>query len=119
MLLAALGTIGALTPGTAGATTPPTPPPTTTSASTATSADPASTSTTVVQPVVTGPTLPRAGSAAGDLERSGADEDWDLRRLATTALLAVAALAVAGHIYGRLQSIAPTVGRTIDPKRPR
>lgn len=99
----------------AAAVTPPTPPTTVPgAATTVTGATPTGSvpSAVTVAPVPTGPSLPRAGSAPGGLERDRGDE-WDVRRLATTAAFGLLALTVAGHIYGRLQSIAPSVGRTI------
>jgi hypothetical protein len=57
--------------------------------------------------------LPRAGAAVGDLDRHTEEETWSVRRLATATLLGIAALSIAGYVYGRLQSVSPRVGRAI------
>jgi hypothetical protein len=113
--LAALGALVAA-PVPAGATTPPpTPPPATTTsttvpgAPTTTVAGAPAPPTTAVVPVAT---PPRAGSAIGGLDRRD-DETWSVRRVATATLLGIAALAIIGHVYGRIQSIEPRVGRSI------
>jgi hypothetical protein len=106
----------------AGATAPPpTPVPTTTVPADGGSPGPATTTpatttdaTSTTVPLVVTP-VPRAGSAIGDLDRRRDDESWDYRRLATAGLLGIAALALAGHVYGRWQSITPDVGRTVQP----
>ncbi len=102
----------ALAAASTEAITPPTPPTSTSDTATSGVTTGSVPAAVTVAPVPTGPSLPRAGSAPGGLERDR-DDDWDVRRLATTAALGLLALSVAGHIYGRLQSITPSVGRTI------
>jgi hypothetical protein len=111
--------------GTAAATTPPDSPPVSGAPATsvpagasgptvpgsAVAGEAATTATTIVIPPDS--TLPRAGAAVGDLDRRSDDETWSVRRLATATLLGIAALAISGYVYGRLQSVTPRVGRAI------
>lgn len=113
---------GALAVGTfsgapaASATTPPTTPtesttPATTVASTAPGA-------TVANDAPAGPIIApvgRAGSAMGGFDRHRGDDDWDLGRIALATALTLGALAAAGYVYGRVQSLEPRVGRTVRP----
>ena len=126
-LLSLVGGVALAAPvtSTARAATPPTPPPVTTVAgepstpatvvTTAVAGEgnapsaPGATSTTVLPAT----TLPRAGAAIGDLNRHADEETWNVRRLVTATALGIAALALAGYVYGRLQSVTPRVGRTI------
>jgi hypothetical protein len=117
--LAVLGALAAV-PASAEATPPPTPPPATTTSTTV----PGAPTTTVAGAPAPPPTAvvpvatpPRAGSAIGGLDRRD-DETWSVRRLATATLLGIAALAIIGHVYGRIQSIEPRVGRTIARQTP-
>ena len=115
----ALGAVGFLGVGDAIATTPPSDPeltvPTSTLATSATTPTGDEAPAAPVAEPVTGPTLPRAGSVAGGSVHDDGADDWDIRELAITAALGLAALAVAGHLYGRMQSTTPSVGRTIAP----
>lgn len=104
--LAAAVVFGTLTAGAASATTPP--------ADTTTTTTAAAPTTTVAPGVASGPTPPRGGSATGGLVHATGETEWDLRRIALSSALGLLALAVAGHLYGRMQSTTPRVGRTID-----
>lgn len=120
--LAVVTTLALAAPGGPAAATPPPTPPAT---STTVAGDPAATTTTVAgapapSTTVVAPTetLPRAGSAIGGLDRRSDDETWSVRRVATATALGIAALAIVGHVYGRLLSISPRVGRSIARSRP-
>jgi hypothetical protein len=119
---AAAGLVAVPAAGVAGATTPPSPPPVSTAVTT--TSLPGDTTTTTVVPGEAAPTPtttvpvpastpPRAGAAIGDLDRRADDETWSVRRLATATALGIAALALAGYVYGRLQSVTPRVGRRV------
>jgi len=117
--LVVLSGVGLLGVGDVVATTPPTDPeltvPTSTLATTATAPTDGEAPAVPAAPTVTGPTLPRAGSATGGSVHDDGTDDWDVLQLAITAALGLAALALAGHLYGRMQSTTPSVGRTIAP----
>jgi hypothetical protein len=60
--------------------------------------------TTFPREVVTAP--PRGGAEAGTTAKPG-DEDWSIRRIATTVGVTVAGLALLGFVYGRIRSTSP------------
>ena len=60
--------------------------------------------TTVPGPVLTAP--PRGGATAGTTAKPG-DEEWSIRRIATTVGSFVLGLALLGFVYGRIRSAAP------------
>jgi hypothetical protein len=60
--------------------------------------------TTVPGPVLTAP--PRGGATAGTTAKP-ADEDWSIRRIATTVGSFVLGLALLGFVYGRIRSTSP------------
>jgi hypothetical protein len=60
--------------------------------------------TTVRGPVLTAP--PRGGATAGTTAKP-ADEDWSIRRIATTVGSFVLGLALLGFVYGRIRSTSP------------
>ena len=60
--------------------------------------------TTVPGPVLTAP--PRGGATAGTTAKP-ADEEWSIRRIATTVGTFVLGLALLGFVYGRIRSAAP------------
>jgi hypothetical protein len=60
--------------------------------------------TTVPGPVLTAP--PRGGAMAGTTAKPG-DEEWSIRRIATTVGSVVLGLALLGFVYGRIRSAAP------------
>jgi hypothetical protein len=90
----------------AAGATPPTPPaaPTTPGVPATTlpgAAVPTSTVAAVVPPAGT-----RGGSAEGGVAKP-TQETWSPRRIATTTLLVVIALAAAGYVYGKARSAPP------------
>ena len=60
--------------------------------------------TTVPGPVLTAP--PRGGATAGTTAKP-ADEEWSIRRIATTVGSFVLGLALLGFVYGRIRSASP------------
>jgi hypothetical protein len=60
--------------------------------------------TTVRGPVLTAP--PRGGATAGTTAKP-ADEEWSIRRIATTVGSFVLGLALLGFVYGRIRSASP------------
>ncbi len=65
------------------------------------------TTTTVADAVpAPAPTIPRAGSAIGDLDKRQ-PATWTPRRTAVAVAIGVAALALLGHLYGRVRSLGP------------
>jgi hypothetical protein len=60
--------------------------------------------TTVPGPVLTAP--PRGGATAGTTAKPG-DEEWSIRRIATTVGSFVLGLALLGFVYGRIRSASP------------
>jgi hypothetical protein len=60
--------------------------------------------TTVPGPVLTAP--PRGGATAGTTAKP-ADEEWSIRRIATTVGSFVLGLALLGFVYGRIRSTTP------------
>lgn len=95
---------GAAISDASGATTPPDSTTTTTIATDGSSAS--------VVTVAPGAAVPRGGSASGGLEQDTGRSDWDVAQLATTAALGLAALGLAGHLYGRTQSTLPPSATT-------
>jgi hypothetical protein len=59
------------------------------------------TTTTVPGPVLTAP--PRGGATAGTTAKP-ADDEWSIRRIATTVGSFVLGLALLGFVYGRIRS---------------
>ena len=96
-------TVLAGAPGAAAAPPSTPPPPTTVVADAPPTTVAADTGAGPATPV---PTIPRAGSAIGGLDKRP-PTPWSIRRIATTVGLTVAGLAVLGHLYGRLRSIGP------------
>ncbi len=116
--LAGLSFVVTTAGGAVGATTPPPPPvaPTTVPADPAlipgvtttvpAVAPPADETTTTVAGTVSASTIPRAGSAIGDLDKRQ-PATWTPRRTAVAVAVGVAALALLGHLYGRVRSLGP------------
>jgi len=64
------------------------------------------TSTVAGSTTVPLPTIPRAGSSIGGLRRDSGSP-LTLARIAPLVVVAIAGLAAAGHVFGRVRSVAP------------